>query len=84
MSVKITILITEKKGGGIRFEAEAAGEQSTGKELRIAEDLKDKLIRLLKDSQPSTKKRNTTCPLIKNSLLSMKSRPVTGVMPNGV
>ncbi len=56
MSVKITILITEKKGGGIRFEAEAAGEQSTGKELRIAEDLKDKLIRLLKDSQPSTKK----------------------------
>lgn len=56
MSVKITILITEKKGGDIRFEAEAAGEQSTGKELRIAEDLKDKLIRLLKDSQPSTKK----------------------------
>lgn len=55
MSVKITIVITEKSGG-ILFEAEAAGEQSTGKELRIAEDLKDKLIRLLKDSQPSTKK----------------------------
>lgn len=56
MSVKITILITEKKGGGIRFEAEATGERSTGKELRVAEDLKDKLIRLLNDSQPSTKK----------------------------
>lgn len=56
MSVKITILITEKKSGGISFEAEAVGEQLTGKELRIAEDLKDKLIRLLKDSQPSTKK----------------------------
>lgn len=55
MSVKITILITEKKGA-IRFEAEATGEQSTGKELRIAEDLKDKLISLLNDFQPSTKK----------------------------